>query len=518
VADGAASPVLRVTPIGPGGCLAPPGTPGAPPRLPSPWRSAAAALADATRAAADVGASPPVIMVVGPRGSGKSTLARLVANEVGSSGGGAPSSPSTPALLPCPVLWVDGDAGQPEFTPPGLISAHLLRSGGGGAGSGGGGLPILGPPHTHPRPGPPAAAAFLGSPNPGADPGRYASGADLVGRWGRSPEAAVAAGSGGGLGSHTTPALPAIINTHGWARGVGADLTATLACAAAPTHVLVLASSSHPARNTPPVPWWPVSEGGGGGGGRGDHPPPPLVATLEAAGEGVAGSLALSPSDARALAWLAWARACCAESAAVVAAFSPVAAALAATTPFLLRLGGGGASPSPRPRLVWVGGGGTPPPARELQALNAGVVGVGVEECGEEEGGSDSSSEGEGEDGGGGGVPALPPFLGLALVRAADAGSASTPPALYLLMPPAVAGALRAALAGPDRRRRRLVLQAGGCEVPPALLHWSEAKGGDGGPSAGASPYLAPWCLAGVGTGARVQASRNDLARAGQQK
>jgi hypothetical protein len=185
----------------------------------------------------------------------------------------------------------------------------------------------------------------------------------------------------------------------------------------------------------------------------------------------------------------------------------------------LLRLG-----VRPRPRLAWAAGD-RPPPGRELQALNATMVGVGVEEEEEEEdggsgggGSSSGSSSEEDECDAASAGEALPPMAGLALVRAADAEDAC----LYLVAPPAVAAALRdqaaaaaSSAGGPGQRARRarFVLQAGGpLELPPALLHWG------GGGSAGASPYLAPWCLAGVGTGARAQASRNDLARAGQQQ
>jgi len=543
-------PALRVHASGSGGGAAPPeGCGPAPPVLPLPWRHAAAALADAARASPD--SHPLTILVVGPRGAGKSTLARLVANEIGSSGGvwmgggsgggggggGRPSSTPAPApaLLPSGLLWVDGDAGQPEFTPPGMLSAHALAVGGGGGegAAASGGLPILGPPHAHARPGPPGAAAFLGSPNPGVDPARYAAGVAALGAWARSPAAAADCAAASG----TAPPRPphAVVNTHGWARGVGADLTGALAMAVAPTHVLVLASSAHPARNTPPVPWWGGGRGRGCCCGGGDAPQT-LVATLEAApSEAPPGSL--SATDARAAAWLAWAVGCVGggggggggTSCPTAADFSAAAARLAAARPLAVRLGSGGGGGRPsrhRPRLVWAGGeGAAPPPGHELAALNGAVVGVGVEACGGDGEGSSSGSEEE-EDEGGPSPPA--PLLGLALVRAASAA----PPCLYLVMPPAVADALRAGLRGGgggegEGGRRRLVLQAGGAELPPALLHWHWGGGGCGGgggggggarpPSAGASPYLAPWCLAGVGTGARVQASRNDLARAGQQ-
>lgn len=53
------------------------------------------------------------ILISGPVNSGKSTLARKLVNYLLSQ-------------IPC-VAWLDCDMGQPEFTPPSVVSLHLLK-------------------------------------------------------------------------------------------------------------------------------------------------------------------------------------------------------------------------------------------------------------------------------------------------------------------------------------------------------------------------------------------------------
>ena len=102
--------------------------------------------------AAAAGGAPVVVAVLGPKGVGKSSLARLTANRL------LDVAPT--------VAFLDSDVGQPEFSPPGLLSLHLLdgaaptaagalgasgASGSGGVGMAAGG-PVVGPPHVHSRP------------------------------------------------------------------------------------------------------------------------------------------------------------------------------------------------------------------------------------------------------------------------------------------------------------------------------------------------------------------------------
>ena len=52
------------------------------------------------------------ILVGGPSNSGKSTFGRQIVNKLIEEG--------------FPVAWLDCDVGQPEFTPPSVVSLHIL--------------------------------------------------------------------------------------------------------------------------------------------------------------------------------------------------------------------------------------------------------------------------------------------------------------------------------------------------------------------------------------------------------
>lgn len=69
--------------------------------------------------------APLAIAVLGAKGAGKSTFIRLLANRL-------------LAASPC-VAFLDTDCGQPELTPPGMVSLHALCE------------PRAGPSHAHPR-------------------------------------------------------------------------------------------------------------------------------------------------------------------------------------------------------------------------------------------------------------------------------------------------------------------------------------------------------------------------------
>lgn len=404
------------------------------PPLPPDWRAAATAFAAAVTAAADSGARPPCVAVVGPKGAGKSTLARLLANEA-LTAATVHAATHPHSGRPASITWLDGDAGQPEFTPPGLVSGHVLTR------------PVVGPPQSHAAT--PAAAFFVGAPSPGPCPSRYAACAAALAAWyAQTGEPATAA---------------AVVNTHGWVKGAGLSATAALLSPLAPTHVLVLASPSD-RRNAPPAPWW---------GPRAAGDTLPAVATL-AALDG-ASLLDDGGADPRAWPWLPFARAAAglapASSAPLAASLAEAAAALTAAVPRL--------APLDAIPLAFVGGGvDAPPPGQALRAVNCGVVGLAMQ-----------------KEGAGASTPS--PILGLAIVRAVDAarGPDGT---VYLLTPV------------PDTDLSRVAqLQAGGLELPPALLV--------GGGGVAASPYLAPWCLtAAGGSGGRAVRSRNDLPRAGQ--
>lgn len=174
-------------------------------------RPAAAGAADAEGA---------IILLSGGRNMGKSSFGRLLLNRALSAG--APS-----------VRLLDCDVGQSELAPPGLISLHEVDK------------PLMSPPSTNLRP--PLTCRFVGQSTPADRPTAYV--------------ACIAAL----IAEHraTLPPRPLLINTCGWVTGLGGQLLADIAAAAAPTHLVHF-------------------EGGGGAGGMAPSPPAPLVEALAA--------------------------------------------------------------------------------------------------------------------------------------------------------------------------------------------------------------------------------------------
>lgn len=159
--------------------------------------------------------SPPIILLTGPKESGKSTFARLLTNTLLTTSYNQ-------------VAYLDLDPGQPEFTPPGLISLSLVDH------------PILGPPYTHPagpigRKGKRLKAHHLGYVSPREDPGAYIRAAcDLMQAYYKlcEPEA--------------QREIPLIINTCGWIKGTGLELLNEIINFSNPSDMILIHSQPHP--------------------------------------------------------------------------------------------------------------------------------------------------------------------------------------------------------------------------------------------------------------------------------
>lgn len=224
-----------------------------------------ASQAAAAHGGAQGSPAPPTVAVAGPKGAGKSSLARLLVNQL---------------LNHHPVVaYLDTDCGQPEVTPPGMVSVTLLTQ------------PLLGAPYTHLRQ--PHFSHYMGDLSPEADPELYTAAVASLYRWYCSPACqsatqqlissssahssdATAVGAAPGPGSGTPskakttgsvkgkqqpsdkaastatkPAAegatsvpapfswpPLVVNLHGWVTGLGCDLTAELTRIIGPSHML----------------------------------------------------------------------------------------------------------------------------------------------------------------------------------------------------------------------------------------------------------------------------------------
>ncbi|KAJ3090066.1 Polynucleotide 5'-hydroxyl-kinase grc3 [Quaeritorhiza haematococci] len=143
---------------------------------------------------------PPVYCFVGSRNTGKSTFSRFVTN----------------SLLNRyrKVAFLECDMGQCEFTPPGMVSLHIVSN------------PILGPPFTHLLLGISdfspnqnssytVRSHYLGATSPRQDPNTYLrSIRDLYDTYRQIVNE---------NGSVDEP-IPLVINTPGWIKGMGFDL------------------------------------------------------------------------------------------------------------------------------------------------------------------------------------------------------------------------------------------------------------------------------------------------------
>lgn len=168
--------------------------------LPPIWAQAAEDIVANSSSPVTTHPFPPVIAICGGKKVGKSTFARYLVNKL------LNTHPS--------VAHLETDCGQPEFTPPGLVSLTVLDA------------PVLGAPHMHHTE--PIAAHFLGTTTPSSDPERYLESVkSLVSRYlrlcgGKEKSTAHAPGS-----THAAPryaGMPLVVNTHGWIRGFGLEI------------------------------------------------------------------------------------------------------------------------------------------------------------------------------------------------------------------------------------------------------------------------------------------------------
>ncbi|KAK6992172.1 fungal-specific transcription factor domain-containing protein [Favolaschia claudopus] len=165
--------------------------------LPSSWETAFNSLSPS-----DTG----VYLVKGHKNSGKSTFARTLLNR-----------------LLCRyrrVAFLECDLGQSEFTPGGMVALNVIER------------PVFGPPFTHPTL--PNFAHYLGATSPRSSPSHYlASIQSLLETY--QLEVQSAADNNGD--SHISNVIPLVVNTMGWTKGLGADLTRKIEDLVQPTDI-----------------------------------------------------------------------------------------------------------------------------------------------------------------------------------------------------------------------------------------------------------------------------------------
>lgn len=175
--------------------------------LPAEWNKKIAGLVSAKQKGA-----VPIVFMCGPKSSGKSTFGRLLANRLVTDQGD--SKKKKKAWSPVAVL--DLDPGQPEYSPPGVISLNKISSSN------------LSPSFCHPTLEPTKGqlrAHAVASITPAQDPEHYIECVlDLYSQWRMA------------LGGK----CPLIINTPGWIQGTGLDILGELIKEIRPTEVIYM--------------------------------------------------------------------------------------------------------------------------------------------------------------------------------------------------------------------------------------------------------------------------------------
>ncbi|KAK5661725.1 hypothetical protein OQA88_9825 [Cercophora sp. LCS_1] len=152
------------------------------------------------------GGDNPIIFLCGPKSSGKSTFGRLLANRLVTDQGHAKNKPWSPIAI------LDLDPGQPEYSPPGIISLVRVQA------------PNLAPSFCHPASPSQIRSHAIAATTPAQDPSHFVACAlDLLSH------------------HHTVlPNTPLIVNTPGWIQGTGLDILVSLIKGTHPTEVIYM--------------------------------------------------------------------------------------------------------------------------------------------------------------------------------------------------------------------------------------------------------------------------------------
>ncbi|KAL6065833.1 Polynucleotide 5'-hydroxyl-kinase grc3, variant 2 [Balamuthia mandrillaris] len=137
----------------------------------------------------------PIILICGAKHTGKSTFGQFLVNSL--------------LRQHSAVAFLDTDLGQPEFTPPGLISLLRIKK------------PIFGPAWAHMAP--PLKSYYVGDSTVEDSPDLYLDGIySLFDHYLHNLSAT----------------MPLVINTHGWIKGLGYEMLLSITRHIKPTHIV----------------------------------------------------------------------------------------------------------------------------------------------------------------------------------------------------------------------------------------------------------------------------------------
>ncbi|KAL5508618.1 GRC3 [Sanghuangporus vaninii] len=187
-------------------------------QMPDSWRHALTSLPSALSENGDVNLEPLILLVRGQKRTGKSTFALTLLNR-----------------LICHyrrVAYLECDIGQTEFTPPGLVSLHVIDR------------PMFGPSFTHHLL--PYASHFIGASSPKDSPAYYLTSISALLQTYKmelqypAPEDEFC--DSDSEDSRIMDVIPLVVNTMGWLKGLGADLARRIEELVAPTNIYITQS------------------------------------------------------------------------------------------------------------------------------------------------------------------------------------------------------------------------------------------------------------------------------------
>ncbi|GMH16825.1 hypothetical protein Nepgr_018666 [Nepenthes gracilis] len=184
--------------------------------IPESWSNAVDSIAYNS-----VTSTSPIVLVCGPKNSGKTTFSRLLLN--------------TLLLRYKRVAYLDTDVGQPEFTPPGCLSLTDIDK--------------ITPDLTIPCLKTPERCYFFGDISSKRDPTTYLNYVYALHDYYKEHFI---------LNKNESPgraALPLIINTPGWVKGIGYDILVAMLKYIVPSHVVKINISAE-SKNLPPGAFW----------------------------------------------------------------------------------------------------------------------------------------------------------------------------------------------------------------------------------------------------------------------
>lgn len=179
--------------------------------IPDDWRSAVEFISDNDRlkkSSRDCFAAPPIVVVCGAQNVGKTTFARFLLNNL--------------LRRYKKVGYLDTDVGQPEFTPPGCLSLHIVE--------------IPNPDLSILCLRTPERCHFYGDISPKSDPETYLH--IIVSLYEHFRKEYYDVDITDESEASKRVQIPLVVNTHGWVKGLGYNVLVDMLRYMVPTHVV----------------------------------------------------------------------------------------------------------------------------------------------------------------------------------------------------------------------------------------------------------------------------------------